>query len=148
MIMSKNRDNNKDTELLFREINETHDIYRYVTENSTHLLHPSLPEYLEHLLTIKGVKKSQLIQRSGLSRPYAYEIFSGQKKPSRIKLLTLAFALQCTLDECQRLLTYGGHQPLYAKDMADAIYIHGLSKQLSIFDINDILYDLGMDVLE
>lgn len=146
--MTKKKDNNKDTELLFREINETRDIYRYVTENSDHLLHPSLPEFLEHLLTIKQIKKSQLIQRSGLSRPYAYEIFSGQKKPSRIKLLTLAFALECSLDECQRLLTYGGHQPLYAKDMADAIYIYGLSNRLSIFDINEVLYDLGMDILE
>ena len=50
--------------------------------------------YLETLLLKKAVSKSELIKMTNLHRTYAYQIFNGQKKPSRSKIIQIALALQ------------------------------------------------------
>lgn len=70
---------NKDTEILFKEIKETSNIYRFIEKNSSQLYRPSLADYLNFLLKKYKLSKSALIFRSDLSRQYAYEIFPAKK---------------------------------------------------------------------
>lgn len=138
----------KDTEILLQEIKEATNIYSYIQKNNDQLGTPSFSEYLNTLIKRKKIKKSHLIFMSGLSRQYAYEVFNGTKKPSRIKVLSIAFTLAPTLDELQRMLTYANHRPLYAKDPFDAILIYGIQQKMSLIEINDILYELNHEVIE
>lgn len=123
-------------------LNKAEDIELFTKEHTDCFGDLTLAGYLEHLMETKGLKKSQVIKASGLNESFAYQIFAGYKNPSRDKLLSLAIGMQLTLTECQRFLKLAGVSELYAKNRRDAIIIFGLNKGLSIFQINDILFDL------
>lgn len=138
----------KDTEILLNEIREATNIYQYIKTNNDQLTPPTFQEYLKTLMKRNGIKKSHIIFISGISRQYAYEVFSGSKKPSRNKVISLSLPLQPTLDELQRLLTYSNHRTLYAKDPRDAVLIYGTQQKKSLIEINDILFELGHELIE
>ncbi|WZL82999.1 hypothetical protein QBE53_07785 [Vallitaleaceae bacterium 9-2] len=149
MANQKNKQlTNKDTEILFKEIKETSNIYRFIEKNSDQLYRPSLADYLNFLLKKYDMSKSALIFRSDISRQYAYEIFSGQKNPSRAKVIAIILSLHPSLEEAQRLLTYAGHHPLHPKDLRDTIIIHSIQQRMSLVDTNDILYTLSLPLIE
>ena len=56
-----------------------------------------LPQYLEEVMKIKGLKKADVIRKSQLDRIYAYQIFSGTRKPNRDKLLALGFGMELSI---------------------------------------------------
>lgn len=86
----------KTTEELNHEIKAATDIEDYLLKNRENMLNDSLPRYLRELLTQKGLSRAQVVRNSHLDRTYAYQIFSGEKTPSRDKLLALAFGLHIT----------------------------------------------------
>jgi len=102
----------------------------------------SFEDYLSSLLEKYGISKYAAVKASGLSDSYAFQIFQGYKNPSRDKLLSLAIGMQISLDECQRLLKLAGVNELYAKNRRDAILIFGLEKNLSVPQLNEILFDM------
>ena len=85
--------NTKTTEELKHEIKAATDIEDYLKSNRENLLHGSLPEHLNLLLSQKGLNKADVVRGSLLSRAYVYQIFSGEKTPSRDKLIAIAFGL-------------------------------------------------------
>ena len=99
-------------------------------------------DYLSSLLETHGISKYAAVKASGISDSYAFQIFQGNKSPSRDKLLSLAIGMEISLQECQRLLKLAGVNELYAKNRRDAIIIFGLERGLSIPQINDILFDM------
>lgn len=68
----------------------------------------SLSEYLQALLEEKGLRRIDVIRSADLNETFGYQIFMGQRKPSRNKILQIAFAMGCTLKETNRLLQIGG----------------------------------------
>ncbi len=138
----------KDTEILFQELKESSNIYHFIKANSKELYHPSLSDYLLFLLKKYNLSKSAFIQRSNISRQYAYEIFSGYKNPSRGKIIAMILSIHPTLDEAQRLLTYAHHHPLHPKDLHDTVILHSLQQRMSLIATNDILYTLSLPIIE
>lgn len=57
----------------------------------------SLSEYLQALLEEKGLRRIDVIRSADLNETFGYQIFMGQRKPSRNKILQIAFAMGCTL---------------------------------------------------
>ena len=56
----------------------------FLKEEIGELLFESLSDYLDTLIKNKGLKKSEIIEKSNLDRNYAYQIFNGTKlNPSR-----------------------------------------------------------------
>ena len=99
--------------------------------------------YLAQLLSQKNRTKSDVIRASGLEATYAYHIFSGDKNPSRTKLLALALALGLDLKETSRLL-HAAHLPqLYAKKSWDSVLIFALTHKKSVMETNLLLDKLG-----
>ena len=74
----------------------------------------SLEEELEKLAEKKGLTKAEVIERSGLDRTYAYQIFSGRRKPARDKLLALGFGMGLALEEMQKLLKVSEYPRVFA----------------------------------
>ena len=55
--------------------------------------------------------------------------------------------MKLTVDEVQTLLKCAGYAQLYVKLPFDSIVLYGISKQLSVVEINEILFDYGQDTL-
>ena len=104
--------------------------------------------YLETLLLKKDVSKSELIKMTNIHRTYAYQIFNGQKKPSRSKIIQIALALQLDIRETNNLLSLSDNGYLYPKVRYDAIILYALEHKKSIIDTNLILDMYELPILE
>lgn len=137
----------KDTDELFFELKDERDLQSYRDRNQAEFLVP-LHEYLESLLAAKNLLKRDVIEQSGLSREYAYHIFSGNRKnPSRPKILALAIAMGLDFDEVQYLLRYAGQSPLYPRSPWDSVIISAVRQKLTVPQTNDLLNQLGETLL-
>ena len=136
------------TEVLLNEIKEATNIYQYLKKNNNKHTRPSPGTYINTLLMEKGIKKTQLLYETGLSRSFVYAVINNEKTPSRNTLIKLIFAISCNLQEAYNLLNYAGYQPLYAKDLRDTILIFGLKQKMPLQKVNDILYDLNIEIIE
>ena len=96
--------NPKTTEELKHEIKAATDIEDYLKSNRESLLQGNLAQHLNRLLSQKGLSKADVVRGSLLSRAYVYQIFSGEKTPSRDKLIATAFGLGLSDEETQTLL--------------------------------------------
>lgn len=138
----------KSTDELRHEIKSATDMEDYLTKNREYLLKESLSEHLHILLSRKNLKRADVIRGSLLGRAYVYRIFAGDKIPSRDKLIALAFGLQLTEEETQKMLKLSGSRELYARDERDALILFALQRQMTIMDANGLLLDHGLAVLD
>ena len=138
----------KTTDELRHEIKTATDIEDYLKKNNPYLLKDSLSEHLHMLLSGKGLTRADVIRGSLLGRAYVYRIFAGEKLPSRDKLIALAFGLQLSDEETQKMLKLSGNRELYARDERDALILFALQRGMSIMDTNGMLLDHGFAVLD
>lgn len=107
----------------------------------------NLPIHLELLLEQKGLTKADVYRGSQLEHKYVYQIFSGEKMPSRNKLIALAFGLQLTADETQTMLKLAGYRELYVRDERDTIILYALQQGKDIIETDTLLYTHGYEEL-
>ncbi len=110
---------------------------------SHNLVQRDLASYLTQLLAEKGLKRSEVVRAAGLDATFGYQIFKGQRKASRNKVLQLIFALSCSLREANRVLKAAGHNELYCKDRRDAIIIFCLSHGCDLRKTDEELFRFG-----
>lgn len=137
----------KKTEELNHEIKAASDIEDYLKKNKRHLLADSLPEHLNALLSRKRISRADVVRGSLLDRAYVYQIFAGQKAPSRDKLIAIAFGLRLTDAEAQKMLKLSGNRELYARDKRDAVILFALQKKKTIIETNELLASQSLSVL-
>lgn len=77
-----------------------------------------------------------------------YKIFGGEKKPSRDKLLAIAFGLGLSDQETQEMLKLSGNRELYPRDERDAVILFALQRSQSILEANELLDDQGLAILD
>lgn len=133
------------TEELLSELLDAPTIDGFVANNA--LDHRKLGEYLEELLEQKGLKRSQVVHMANLNETFGYQIFTGQRNPSRNKVLQIAFAMALGLRETNRALEAAGVSSLYSKDRRDAIIIFCLDRGCSLQKVNEELYRFGEETL-
>ena len=119
----------------------------FYDENRDYMVEQTLSQLLEQLLAEKGLKKSQVIRNAEISEVYGYQIFSGIRIPDRKKLLALAVGMTLNIEQTQKLLKSAGYPPLYAKLPADSIVLFGLCKGMSVVQINELLFEYGLETL-
>ena len=103
----------------------------------------SLAEHLDALLDQKETSKAEVIYRARLDTVYGYQIFNGTRKPSRDKLLQLAFGFPLTYKETLTLLRIAGVGSLYVRRRRDSIIIFALNKGFSLEQLNELLKQEG-----
>lgn len=123
------------------------DIDAYLKQNKKNMIPHNLPIHLELLLEQKRLTKADVVRGSQLNRKYVYQIFSGEKTPSRNKLIALAFGLQLTAEETQTMLKLAGYRELYVRDTWDTIILYALQRGKDILETNGLLYEHGCKVL-
>lgn len=119
----------------------------YLKENQNELIENPLCTYLNALLEEKKLKKSEVIKKSDIDQIYAYQIFSGTRVPSRDKLIVLCLGMELTLEETDTLLKYAGYATLYPRNKRDSVIISAIKNGQSRYDVDDILFDLGLSPL-
>ena len=129
------------------QLKEVLDIRAYFAKNQKHMLNQTLPEHLNMLLNEKGLKKADVVRGSHLDRTYVYQIFSGDKTPSRNKLIAIAFGLGLSDEETQRMLKLSGNRQLYVRDQRDALILFSIQRGKDIFETNFLLDDYGFPPL-
>lgn len=137
----------KTTDELNHEIKAVSDIEDFLKKNKKYMLAHSLPEYLNTLLKQKKISRADVVRSSLLDRTYVYQIFSGEKTPSRDKLIAIAFGLCLSDNETQKMLKLSGNRELYARDERDALILFALQRKKDIFEINEILTDHNLTIL-
>ncbi|MEG0134125.1 MAG: hypothetical protein RR782_08370 [Clostridium sp.] len=104
--------------------------------------------YIEDIISSNSLTKSQVIEDSGLSRTYAYQIIQGSKNPSRDKALCLFIACKMNLSQVQRGLILTENSSLYPKNHRDAVIIFAINKGVSLIDTNHLLDEMNYSILE
>lgn len=137
----------KDTSKIVEELGLCPDFKTFYHENKDYMVTSTLAELLEQLLLAKGLKKAQVIKNAELSEVYGYQIFSGVRVPERKKLLCLAVGMGLNIEEAQQLLKCAGYSQLYVKLPFDSVVLYGLCKELSAVQINELLYEYGLETL-
>ncbi len=133
---------------LLELLKTTANLETYMDSSSEDLIEKiPLSDYLNTLIGERDLKKSTIINHSGLDRSYAYQIFDGQRMPTRDKVLALCLSMKLSIEETQQLLKHTGYPPLYAKFKQDSIILFGLEHSLSVLEVNELLYELKESIL-
>lgn len=140
----------KTTQELLELMKSSRDYHEYLAQNKEDIGkdHMKIDRALNALLAEKKAVKAEVIAKSGIENHYAYQIFSGVKTPTRDKVLMLCVGFGLTVEETQQLLKITGYAQLYSKEERDNVILFGLTKHLSIIDINDLLYEMNYGILE
>ena len=137
----------KSTAKIVEELGACPDFKTFYSENKNYMVRENLSVLLDQLIKKYDLKKSQVIRSAEMSEVYAYQIFSGLRVPERKKLLCLAIAMELSLEEVQTLLKCAGYSTLYVKLPFDSIILYGICKKLSVVQINDLLFEYGLETL-
>ncbi len=104
---------------------------------------PDLPGFLNEMLERKGLRRIDVVHAANLNETFGYQIFTGARRPSRDKVLALAFALGLDLHETQRLLSLADAGSLYSKNRRDAIIIFCIAHGYTLERADEELYRFG-----
>lgn len=130
----------KNTDDLQNELSVSDSLTRFLSANREQFVPMDFAGMLQDLFQRSGLSKAALAKRAGTSEVYLYQLFSGERTPSRDRTLCLCFGLSATLEETQEILKRTGLAQLYVKNRRDAILIYGLIHGLDLETINDRLY--------
>lgn len=83
----------KNTDQLLKELMDSNDLSRVLSDNSACFREGDLPHGLQMLFDQQDMSKSALAKASGISEVYLHQVFSGRRTPSRDRLLCLCIGL-------------------------------------------------------
>ena len=136
------------TDKLENILKNAKDIKTFLQENESSISDPTLSEHLKNLLSLKGLRRQDVIENTELDINYINQLFNGIKKnPSRNQILSLSFGFGLNNEETDRLLKIAGVGALYPKNKRDAVIIHSLETRKAIVQTNDILNSLELGSL-
>lgn len=135
------------TSTLLRKLVKTSDFNTFINNNADVVREKSFSEYISKLCADSGLIPEHIIKAAQIDRTYGHQLFNGTRKPSRDKVIQLAFGFGMTLDETQRLLLAAEKSQLYPKVKRDAAIIFCLTKRLSVFEVQSLLDSLDLSLL-
>ena len=128
--------------LRMAEINMS-EVQLYMLENQD----ASFRELLFVLIDRTGQKDSEVYKKAGIDRRLFSKIRSGKKYvPCKKTVIALCLALELTREEADVLLSSAGYS-LSRADEYDLAIAFCLSRRIfNFYDINEMLYELGLEV--
>lgn len=108
---------------------------------------PPLHEYLRQLCQSRGETAERVIERAGIDRAVGDQLFSGRRKPSRDRVIQLAFGFGLDVEETQQLLKIARHTFLYPKIKRDAAIIYCLARNMGLAETQNVLADFDLQTL-
>ncbi len=131
----------KNTDELENELAEAKTLEEFLQRNDDHFQTENFSALIDELLAEKKMSKSILARQAGMSEVYLHQLFSGRRNPSRTKVICICIGLEATLEESQEVLRRSGMAMLYPKNKRDAVIMYGITHEMNLFQINDMLFD-------
>ena len=131
------------TDDLFKKLN-TGTLEGFLTGGA---VQPAFHEYIGQLCRNNGETREHVIKRSGIDRTYGHQLFNGTRKPSRDKVIQLAFGFGMDTDQTQKLLKAAQKSLLYPKVRRDAAILYCIMHRLQITDTQRLLLGFHMPAL-
>lgn len=145
--MSENEKPSARTSRLLRELFRSSSIKGFLENNSDELEIPKFHEYISSLCKTSGLIPEQVIKQAAIERTYGHQLFNGTRKPSRDKVIQLAFGFKLNVEETQKLLQIGQKSLLYPKIKRDAAVLYCINHQKDIYDMQSVLEILDLPLL-
>ncbi len=135
------------TSTLFNRLFKAADLEDFFTENSDEICQPPFHEYISELCRLKDTVPERIIKQSAIERTYGHQLFNGTRRPSRDKVIQLAFGFCLDIGSSQEMLKIARKSPLYPRIMRDAAILYCLNHHMSIIETQNLLHDLGLSLL-
>lgn len=135
--------NRRSTDELLSLVQATDKLDRVVLEHAADFSALSFPAMLAQLTERKRLTPAQLGEKALLSRSFTYQLFSGDRAPSRDMILRLSVVLELNVEETQAFLRSAQRGALYPRVPRDAAIINALSRHLDVAETEDLLSTLG-----
>lgn len=127
------------TDTLMRRIFKASNVEDVLKQNAPSMQAENFCACLNDLCRELGAVPEQVIRRSQIDRSYGHQLFNGTRKPSRDKVLQLAFGFGLNVDQAQRLLRSAGKSLLYPRLQRDTIILFALDKGMTLFELQELL---------
>lgn len=112
--------------------------------------HGDLHRYLNELMAEKEMSIPELIDRSGISKNYIYNILGGERiNPSRDKVIAICIGLGASFSQTNKALELVKHSALYPRDERDARIAIAINQgTVKVTDVNIMLEQYGLPPLD
>ena len=135
------------TDKLLKELKKAKNLDAFLESNNDVVDMLSLPDYLSRLLAEKGMTRAEVIAATELSSAYGYQVFSGERSPSRESVLQLGFGLKLNDEEMQQLLAHARKGSLYPRDRRDCVILFACRKGMNLRQVNELLFERNLSML-
>ncbi len=134
-------------ENLLKDVKDDTAAKRYI-DKYTGAGYDTFAQYFNEYIGENNLILSEVIDRSGISKNYAYNIVNGSRNPSRDKIIALCIGAGMNVSTCNRALKIAKEGVLYPKDERDARIIIGINSGITkVIDINIVLEQAGLQGL-
>lgn len=99
--------------------------------------------FLQSVIAKQGITLPELIERSGLSKAFVYQIFAGERRPGRDTLIRIALCAELSLDDTQRLLALWERPRLYPRVRRDAALLLCINRGMPLREVSEYLTSVG-----
>jgi len=121
-------ENANTTDLMQEALQDSRLFSEFETAYKRQYIAEDFRNYVENTIEAKGLSKAEVIRNADFERTYGYQILRGARKPSRDKLIQLAFGLRLSPGEAARMFKLAGYLPMYPKIQREAAMLFCLSK--------------------
>jgi len=135
------------TSTLLRKLFNTTDLEKFMECNADEMMIPSFHDYITKMCRKTEQVPEQVIKQAIIERTYGHQLFNGTRKPSRDKVIQLAFGFKLNLADTQKLLQIAQKSPLYPKIKRDAAILFCISHHIDILETQSVLHSLGLTLL-
>ncbi len=135
------------TSSLYRRIMRTNHLDNFLERNKGNLKEEDFCRQLNRLCAERDMVPEQVILRSQIERSYGHQLFNGTRRPSRDKVIQLAFGLGLNVEEAQDLMQAAGKNALNPRSRRDVAIIFCLKKHMSVMETQEILESHGIPLL-
>lgn len=145
--MAQQRVKKVSTSTLFRRLFKAPNLEGFMEKNIDAIQIPLFHEYISGLCQVMDQVPERVIKHSSIERTYGHQLFNGTRKPSRDKVVQLAFGFGLDVDSTQKLLKIAQKNPLYPRIKRDAAILYCINHHTSAVEAQSMLYDLGLTLL-
>ncbi len=135
------------TSTLLRRLFKAPDLEKFIKNDIDGIETPKLHVYILDLCKVQGWVPEQIIKKAAIDRTYGHQLFNGTRKPSRDKVIQLAFGFSLDVDAAQKLLKVAQKSPLYPKIKRDAAILYCLNCHKDVLETQSVLQALGQTLL-
>ncbi len=135
------------TSNLLQRLFKASDLETFIEKNEAAMQTPSFHEYVSELCKEMELVPERVIRQSSIERSYGHQLFNGTRKPSRDKVIQLAFGFGLDVEGTQELLSIAHKSSLYPRIRRDAAILYCISHHMDIVEVQNVLQDLNLTLL-